>query len=213
MVSLTPDRDRASSGELPSSKEVSKTINDTDTAALLAAAWRHVGLGVTQARLKAVAADRLELNVVTCSGDVCSTQLVAVPLRPPLRDVTDARQRVASFGLAPPLTVLLQPVALLAMIGMATLRLILHHPSEAGDQLLLLVGGRESGWWVWYAAVLAHVVETGYCAMLLTGNKLRRSCDTRGAVLWMACTLLCGFPVLRLVLKLEAMAPRKLATD
>ena len=213
MAQLTPDRDRASSGELPSSKEVSQAINEKDAATLLAAAWRHVGLGVTQARLKAVAADRLELNVVTCSGDVCSTQLVALPLRPPLRAVADARERVASFGLAPPLTVLLQPVSLLAMIGMATLRLILEYPSEIGEQLLRLVGGRDAGWLVWYAAVIAHIVEASYCAMILLGEKLRRSCDTKGAVLWVGYTLLCGFPVLRLVLKLEAMAPLKLAAD
>lgn len=196
----------ASSGELPSSAEVSKAINEQDAAVLLAAAWRHVGLGVTQARLKVLAADRLELNVVTCSGDVCSTQLVALPLRPPLRDAAAARERVSSFGLAPPLSVLLQPVSLLAMIGMALLRLNLHHPTDVG---LRLVGGPECGWLVWYAAVIAHIVEASYCAMLLIGPKLRRSCDARGAMLWMGCTLLCGFPVLRLVMRLEAMTPPK----
>ena len=54
--------------------------NEQRGPSLLAAAWRHAGLGVTHARLKAVSNDHVDMSVVICDGDACSSKLVTVPL-------------------------------------------------------------------------------------------------------------------------------------
>jgi hypothetical protein len=97
---------------------------------------------------------------------------------------------------------LLQPVALLAVGGMALLTFCVAHESAYTDTLLALVGGRQPGALVLTAACAAHVGE----AMIAHHNVATRLRAGTGAeqLAWCLLVMLVGFPVLRHVLALKA---------
>ena len=97
---------------------------------------------------------------------------------------------------------LLQPVALLAVGGMALLTFCVAHESSFTDTLLALVGGRQPGALVLTAACAAHVGE----AMIAHHNVATRLRAGTGAeqLAWCLLVMLVGFPVLRHVLALKA---------
>ena len=94
--------------------------NEQRGPSLLATAWRHAGMGVTHARLKAVSTDHVDLSVVVCDGDVCSSKLVTVPL-----NGLTAQEWLASLSVSPPAAFLWQPLTLLtaaAIVGFALVK-------------------------------------------------------------------------------------------
>mmetsp|Transcript_30099 Transcript_30099/g.49837 ORF Transcript_30099/g.49837 Transcript_30099/m.49837 type:complete len:194 (+) Transcript_30099:163-744(+) len=97
---------------------------------------------------------------------------------------------------------LLQPLALAAMGGMALLAVCLFVQTDATDALLRLIGGRETPWptVVFVAAHAAHFVEAAIAWRLATRLP---GCINRGlAWRWCGLVFLVGFPVLRRVLEL-----------
>eukprot|EP00320_Phaeocystis_rex_P010061 CAMPEP_0119097210 /NCGR_PEP_ID=MMETSP1178-20130426/175363_1 /TAXON_ID=33656 /ORGANISM="unid sp, Strain CCMP2000" /LENGTH=206 /DNA_ID=CAMNT_0007081143 /DNA_START=35 /DNA_END=655 /DNA_ORIENTATION=- len=177
--------------------------NEWRGPSLLASAWRHAGMGVTHARLKAVGSDHVDMSVVVCSGNVCSSRLLSVPLHQ-----LTAQEWLASLSLSPPVGVFLQPLTLLVAAAIVCFAALLCCPTSQGDTILLILGGRDSAWLVGYAAITAHIVEAAVAAQMLT--KLRAECDARSALLWLGGTLLLGFPVLRFLLQLDQQkAPRR----
>ena len=178
------------------------SANEQRGPSLLAAAWRHAGLGVTHARLKAVSNDHVDLSVLICDGDACSSKLVTVPL-----NGLTAQEWLASLSVSPPAALLWQPLTLLVSAAITCFAATLFFPTPQGDTLLLLLGGRESAWFVAYAAITAHLVEMAVAAWMLV--RMRAECDVRSAVLWLGGTLTLGFPVLRFLQQLDQQKPKR----
>ena len=111
-------------------------------AAVLVAAWTLHGFHVQRPKY----ADG-QLSCVVCDGDTC--EMVKTAVSPPTALMTPALAR----------RLLLQPVALLAVGGMALLTFCVAHESAFTDTLLALVGGRQPGALVLTAACAAHVGE------------------------------------------------------
>ena len=176
--------------------------NEQRGPSLLATAWRHAGMGVTHARLKAVSTDHVDLSVVVCDGDVCSSKLVTVPL-----NGLTAQEWLASLSVSPPAAFLWQPLTLLTAAAIVGFAANLFFPTSQGDTLLLLLGGRDSAWLVAYFAVMAHFVEMAVAARILV--RMRAECDARGALLWLGGTLILGFPMLRFLLQLDKQKPKR----
>ena len=176
--------------------------NERRGASLLVAAWRHAGVGVTHAHLKAVSADHVDLSVVVCAGTVCSSRLVKVPLHG-----LGPQEWLASLSLSPPIAILWQPLTLLVAAVMLCFATCLFCPTSQGDAILLMLGGRDSTWLAAYAAITAHVVEMAVAARMLT--RLRAECDTCSTLLWLAGTLVLGFPMLRFLQQLDQQKTRQ----
>ena len=125
-----------------------------------------------------------------CDGDTC--EMVKTAVSPPTALMTPALAR----------RLLLQPVALLAVGGMALLTFCVAHESAFTDTLLALVGGRQPGALVLTAACAAHVGE----AMIAHHNVATRLRAGTGAeqLAWCLLVMLVGFPALRHVLALKA---------
>ena len=125
-----------------------------------------------------------------CDGDTC--EMVKTAVSPPTALMTPALAR----------RLLLQPVALLAVGGMALLIFCVAHESAFTDTLLALVGGRQPGALVLTAACAAHVGE----AMIAHHNVATRLRAGTGAeqLAWCLLVMLVGFPILRHVLALKA---------
>ena len=124
-----------------------------------------------------------------CDGDTC--EMVKSAVSPPTALMTPALAR----------RLLLQPVALLAVGGMALLTFCVAHESSFTDTLLALVGGRQPGALVLTAACAAHVGE----AMIAHHNVATRlRISAAPALAWCLLVMLVGFPVLRHVLALKA---------
>ena len=154
-------------------------------AAVLVAAWTLHGFHVQRPKY----ADG-QLSCVVCDGDTC--EMVKTAVSPPTALMTPALAR----------RLLLQPVALLAVGGMALLTFCVAHESAFTDTLLALVGGRQPGALVLTAACAAHVGE----AMIAHHNVATRLRAGTGAeqLAWCLLVMLVGFPVLRHVLALKA---------
>jgi hypothetical protein len=176
--------------------------NEQRGPSLLAAAWRHAGVGVTHARLKAVSSDHVDLSVVVCNGVVCSGKLVTVPL-----NGLTAQEWLASLSVSPPAVLLWQPLTLLVAAAIVGFAANLLFPTSQGDTLLLLLGGRDNAWLVAYAAVTAHVGEMAVAARMLA--RMRAECDARSALLWLGGTLILGFPMLRFLQQLDQQKPKR----
>ena len=176
--------------------------NDQRGPSLLATAWRHAGVGVTNARLKAVSTDHVALSVVVCDGDACSSKLVTVPL-----NALTAQGWLASLSLSPPAAILWQPLTLLTAAAIVSFAANLCFPTSQGDTLLLLLGGRDNAWLVAYAAVAAHLVEVAVAARMLA--RMRAECDARGTMLWLVGTLILVFPMLRFLQQLDQQKTRR----
>jgi hypothetical protein len=154
-------------------------------AAVLVAAWTLHGFHVQRPKY----ADG-QLSCVVCDGDTC--EMVKTAVSPPTALMTPALAR----------RLLLQPVALLAVGGMALLTFCVAYESAFTDTLLALVGGRQPGALVLTAACAAHVGE----AMIAHHNVATRLRAGTGAeqLAWCLLVMLVGFPVLRHVLALKA---------
>ena len=176
--------------------------NEQRGPSLLAAAWRHAGVGITHARLTAVYNDCVDLSVVVCDGDVCSSKLLRVPL-----NALTAQEWLASLSVSPPADLLWQPLTLLVAAAIVVFAANLFFPTSQGDTLLLLLGGRDSAWLVAYAAVMAHVVEMAVAARMLA--RMRAECDARSALIWLGGTLILGFPMLRFLQQLDHQKPKR----
>ena len=154
-------------------------------AAVLVAAWDLHGFHVQRPKYAGG-----ELSCVVCDGDTC--EMVKTAVSPPEALMTPALAR----------RLLLQPVALLAVGGMALLTFCVAHESAFTDTLLALVGGRQPGALVLTAACAAHVGE----AMIAHHNVATRLRAGTGAeqLAWCLLVMLVGFPALRHVLALKA---------
>ena len=183
------------------SAEALSEANKRDAAALLALAWREVGLGASQPRLVALGADSIQLECVLCSGDTCEKRRLAVPLptrsKPPTADELSAW--LATRLDRPPVAAFTQPIALLAFGGILALGSLLAFPSPLTDIPLALLGGRTNGMGVFALAQLAHVIEALIALSASRQLRIRPS----ACAAWTGAVLLVGFPILRLLLKLQ----------
>ena len=157
-------------------------------AALTVAVWDEAGLHASHVQAKGTTDGVLHAAYTICQGDLCERKSLHVP--------------AASLSGAPSLRLthrmLTQPVALAAVGGMILLTTCCLVVSEETNRLLDLVGGREWGWFILFAALAAHAFE-GFIAFI---QCLRVGFGFAAAVQWGVLTSVTGFPILRWVLKL-----------
>lgn len=166
-------------------------------------------LGVSRVRVQKVEHAALEVAYSYC-GDkdgACRISLLRVPFAPPLRNLSDLAEGMHALrqsALSPPVHLLLtQPLAWAAIGGMVALggACWVEGPRVC-DVLLMPVGGRASGKFIFACAVLAHAAEALFA--LSVCKQLRMG--MRAAASWALLVLLVGFPCLRWVLRLRPVA-------
>mmetsp|Transcript_34827 Transcript_34827/g.111858 ORF Transcript_34827/g.111858 Transcript_34827/m.111858 type:complete len:208 (-) Transcript_34827:99-722(-) len=174
---------------------------------LRVACWKQCGLSAKQLQVTRVLVDAVE--VVCVAGYGCAPVTVRVSFTHG-QTIRDAGAMPVVPELLPPAApdaavcrmLLLQPLALLAMGGMALLGGSIAFENAATDAWLSLLGGRGSIWprVVFAAAVLAHAAEAGVALRIALGLP---NVGLGGALRWCGLTFLVGFPVLRHCLALR----------
>lgn len=154
------------------------------SAEQMVAVWSEFGLGASHMKVSGA-----DVVFTLCQGDMCERKSMRAP--------------AAATG-APDMRLLgrlyLQPLALLAVGGIALLTFCIYAESAATDQILALVGGRQIANWILGAALLAHMFE-GCLAFYICLQKLKLGLVASAA--WCAHVMIVGFPFLQWVLKLQ----------
>lgn len=161
------------------------------SAAQMVAVWAEVGLAASHMKSKADG----EVAYTLCQGDVCERKTTAV-----------SANANGSLSLKLLGRLYFQPIALLAVGGMLLLSLCLCVENSVTDQILALAGGREVGMYILVAAVVAHLLE-GCFALYICTQKLRFSATV--SLHWCTHVIVCGYPILQWVLKLQKHAELK----
>lgn len=160
------------------------------SAEQMVAVWSEAGLGASHMKAKADG----EVQFTLCQGEVCERKSL----------------RLANATGAPDGRLLkrlyTQPLALLAVGGMALLMACIRVENTASDQILSLVGGRDTAQWILCAAFLAHAFE-GFLALYICQQKLELGLAVSAT--WGFHVAVVGFPILRWVLKLQKHAVYK----
>ena len=186
---------------------VLKVVSEEARAALLVACMRAHGMHIKgPIRAKHVFMDCVHVSCIVCSGDLCTPKTVRIPLS---RNIKLTEIPHIPVLLPPPvpdmallIQLLTQPIAMLALGGMLLLSYAVYVQNAVTDQLLALVGGRESGvpTFLFYAAWIAHAVESFVAWVVAVRLK---NCTIWGALRWSVPAFLVGFPVLSQVLRLQ----------
>ena len=158
------------------------------SAEQMVAVWSEVGLGATHMSAK----DDGDVIFMLCQGDVCERRRVRVP--PAATGAPDMRLLGRLYT---------QPLAMLAVGGMALLALCICVQSATSDQILALTGGRAIGQWILGAALAAHALE-GCLAFYICKQKLELPLAASAG--WCVHVMIVGFPLLQWVLKLQKYA-------
>ena len=74
--------------------------------------------------------------------------------------------------------------------------------NSTSDSILSLVGGRELGWFVLAAAIVAHLLEALFAAWVCSALKF----DAGAALTWTFLVFIVGFPVLQHIIGLQKIA-------
>ncbi|EOD26615.1 hypothetical protein EMIHUDRAFT_254472, partial [Emiliania huxleyi CCMP1516] len=167
---------------------------------LRVACWKQCGLSAKQLRVTRVLVDAVE--VVCVAGHGCAPVTARVSFTHG-QTIRDAGAMPVVPELLPPAVpdaavcrmLLLQPLALLAMGGMALLGGSIAFETAATDAWLFLLGGRGS---IWPRVVFAAAAGVALRIALGLPNV-----GLGGALRWCGLTFLVGFPVLRHCLALR----------
>ena len=192
--------------------QYSTLSEEKSRAQLMIACFYAHGLDVKMVRVKRVLSNAVEVGCVACNGDLCMPQTVRIPFEDgaTVKHATSlTTERLCE--LLPANTVptyrmmmimLSQPLAIMAIGGMALLTLCVGYENDVTNMLLMTIGGRESGWppIVLFAAFAAHICEAIYA--FTVALRFPR-CHILGAYFWAYLVFLVGFPVLRHVLRLR----------
>ena len=170
---------------------------------LLVTCWSKLGLGAQRPTLRRVPSNPSvqEVQCILCVGDVCerrSFRVQAQEGKPVLSTAPDARLVCR---------LLTQPLALLAVGGMALLAACCAFHSTPTDAILSLVGGRQWAWTIFYCACLAHAIEGGFAFVGCLRAPLRLSMPA--SLCWSCLVCVVGFPCLRFVLALRSAAAKE----
>ena len=173
----------------PSSEQLSSL-----GAPLLAACWAEAGFGAKRPSVSGARWPKeVECSYIDCVGDACTKRSLWVKLYSGGKGTTMPNGLFARL--------ITQPLSLAAIVGMVTLGVSVFADAAepASTVLLSLVGGRELGFYIFVAAVFAHVSEAAYCYWVL--QSLRQPL---GACLaWAFLVSLVGWPVTRRVVQLK----------